>query len=251
MEPYTSLFGSSDSLTRYYKLYEGRMYRLTAPYVRKAFRSMGYDMVNLSMYPDAHARLITASGQRQAVDYSLIGETTPSDFVASFPNGFYGTGITGSFVITDVIATTKGELSLKHANALFHQMLTKYVIPVQGGMLDLLTEYRKKRHSGDLSDMVASFILREFLSRSTGSFSRSRLEVLDDDVSMDMLSRLRYNMQVFEEVFVRSDVLCDQSFNRIVDARTYASFFDRFTSTDPGILRRLASCMRLDINPTI
>lgn len=246
MEKYGGLFESPKNIERYYRMYAGRMFGLLSVYMREAFRTVGYAPINETVNPGAVARLIASTQGRRKIDFESLGETTPADFVVSFPDGFYGTDLSGSFVVTDLLSLEQGELVIRFKDDLLQQILLNHVVPVPGAVEGMHRWYLRSRSSTELADMVGSFLVQEFLKCAELSTTDAMRSTYSDSAALDLSDRLKYSLTVFDEVFVRREMVCDHSFNYINNLQRYTAFFDRFESADPPVLQELVSHFRLD-----
>lgn len=254
MAPYRGLFERPDDLIRYHGMIAGGLYQLAAPIIRSVYGRTGYEEINRLLRPETHERLLAASGSREHVDYGFIASAIPSDFVLSFSEGFYGTGLRGSFLVTDLIRLDGEGLEIVNRGAVFQQMLLAYVI---GGSFDsngnnkalkkMHHYYITNRGDEDLSIMARCHLLGEFLKTVNGVPS-GWVETYSDAVAGDLVDRIRFILTAFDAIYVTEDVVCDAWFNKIVSARTYAAFFDEMTAK--RLMVELATAFRLDKDPT-
>jgi hypothetical protein len=253
MAKYRGLFERPDDLSRYHGMIAGGLYQLASPIIRAAYSRIGYEEINRLLRPETHDRLLKASGKREHVDYGFIGTAIPSDFVLSFSEGFYGTGLRGSFLLTDLLRLDGESLEIVNRGAIFQQMLLAYVI---GGSFDsngnnkalrkMHQYYILNRGDEDLTIMVRCHLVGEFLKSTTG-IPVGWTESCSDAVAEDLSDRIRFVLTAFDAIYVTDDVICDAWFNKIVDARSYTAFFDEMVTK--GLMIDLAAAFRLDKDP--
>jgi hypothetical protein len=253
MRVYRGLFDSPEDLKNYYGLYLGGVYTALSPIVRSVFQKIGYDVLVPRLNPVQHDRFVVVSGRKCEIDYTKICRYIPSDFVLSFADGFYGTRLTGSFLITDLIELDSWDmLTLVGREAIFHQMLVNYVVCSNLDNEDeniaikkMHAFFLRNRTSEDITVMAKCYIVKEFL-KSMAYLPAEMKTAYSDNATYALECRMKVMLVAFRVIYVEDTLFCDHSFNNITDAYGYKKFFDQFTEVDPPLLRQFVQDFRLD-----